>query len=91
MAVKSTFTKEYQQFLRYLIAERKKAGLTQNGLAQRLQKPQSFVSKYETGERRLDVAEFIQIARAIGLSPSRIIEQIENTPPLSSPEGREGQ
>jgi transcriptional regulator with XRE-family HTH domain len=63
-----------QQLLRELLVEaRDKAGLTQQKLAKRLGKPQSFVAKYEGGERRLDVVEFIAIARAIGADPVRIV------------------
>ena len=42
-----------------MIAARKQAGITQTQLAARLKRPQSFVAKYEGGERRLDVIEFI--------------------------------
>ena len=46
--------------------ESKGAGITQQELAKRLKKPQSFVSKYENGERRLDVVEFLEVATALG-------------------------
>jgi len=46
---------------------RESCGLTQVDLAARLDRPQSFVSKYETGERRLDVLEFAQVCEAMGL------------------------
>ena len=65
----SIFRSEYQQFLRQLIAARKAAGFTQEVLAARLEKKQSFISKYERGERRLDVVEFLGIAKAIGIDP----------------------
>ncbi len=45
-----------------LIAARKESGITQVEIAERLEKPQSYVSKYERGERRLDFAEFVTIA-----------------------------
>lgn len=62
--------------LRNLLAqERKAAGLTQAELAARLERPQSFVSKYERGERRLDVIEFGEVARAIGLDPLRFLRK----------------
>jgi hypothetical protein len=52
---------------------RKATGLTQHALALRLKKPQSFVAKYEGGERRLDVVEFITIARALGADPLKLM------------------
>jgi transcriptional regulator with XRE-family HTH domain len=51
--------------------------MTQIDLASALRRPQSFVSKYEGGERRLDVVEFLDICRAIGVSASSLISQLE--------------
>lgn len=65
--------------LRLLIEARKAAGLTQSELADIIRKRQTFVSKYERGERRLDVLELIQIARCLGIDPHAIIDQIENS------------
>ncbi len=59
-----------------LVAARDRAELTQEKLARRLGKPQSFVAKYEGGERRVDVLEFISIARAIGADPMRMIRAL---------------
>lgn len=56
-----------------MIAARKSAGLTQHALARRLGRPQSFVAKYEGGERRLDIVEFVAIIRAIGGDPVRLL------------------
>lgn len=75
--MKSIFTGEYESFLESLISARKAAGITQQDLALRLRKPQSFVSKYERRERRLDVVEFVTICRVIGVDPCRIIREIE--------------
>ena len=71
---KSVHSAEQASFCELMIAARKKAGLTQHGLAKRLKKPQSFVAKYEGGERRLDVVEFLKMARAIG--PLRILRAL---------------
>lgn len=57
---------EYDQFLRRLRLARKKAGLTQSEAAQRLGKPQSYISKCESGERRVDVVELKALARVYG-------------------------
>ncbi|WP_119258004.1 helix-turn-helix domain-containing protein [Shinella zoogloeoides] len=60
-----------------LIAARKDAGLSQMQVGERLGQRQTFVSKYELGERRLDAAEFVVIARAIGANPYSIMERSE--------------
>nr|WP_132807673.1 helix-turn-helix transcriptional regulator [Tepidamorphus gemmatus] len=75
--MKSLHSDEYEAFLQVLIAARKDAGITQQDLAKALGKPQSFVSKYERRERRLDVVEFVAVARAIGLEPGKTIREIE--------------
>ena len=62
-----------------MIAARKNADLTQANLAQALEKPQSFVAKYENGERRLDVIEFLLITRAIGADPYEILKKVEQS------------
>ena len=79
--MKSVFTKEYAYLLAQLIEARKAAGLTQHDLATRLGRLQTFVSKYERGERRLDVVEFVQVARALGLHASALIAHIEQSIP----------
>lgn len=50
--------------------------ISQQELADKLGRPQSFVSKYERGERRLDVIEFLEVADALGIKPAKIIKQI---------------
>ncbi|MFA5592559.1 MAG: helix-turn-helix transcriptional regulator [Micavibrio sp.] len=63
---KSIHRREYKELLAALAAARKEAGLTQAELAKRLKKPQSYISKIENGERRLDVMELMEIARITG-------------------------
>gem|GEM_PF-473593 len=74
---KSVFTEKYERFCDRLVSARNWAGLTQIQLAERLGRPQSFVSKYERGERRLDVVEFLEVARAIGVDPSRLLKELD--------------
>jgi transcriptional regulator with XRE-family HTH domain len=62
----------YQTFLQVLIDQRISAGLTQAAVAEKLRKPQSFVSKYERGERRLDFVEAVQVSQALGLDPKQL-------------------
>jgi transcriptional regulator with XRE-family HTH domain len=75
--MKSISSYKYDIFRRCLIAARKEAQLTQAALAKYLQKPQSFVAKYENGERRLDVVEFLIVTRVIGVDPCVILRTIE--------------
>jgi transcriptional regulator with XRE-family HTH domain len=74
---KSLFSREYGRFCAALVAERRAAGLTQADLAGRLRKPQSYVSKYENGERRLDVIEFLHIAAAVGFDAGTFIRKLQ--------------
>lgn len=55
---------------------RKKAGLRQQDLAARLDKPQSFISSYEAGQRRIDVLELLRIAASIGADPEEVFSAI---------------
>lgn len=63
----------YKRFRELLAEARKDAGLTQAQLSSRLNRPQSFVSKYERGERRLDVVEFAEVARALRVDPIKFL------------------
>lgn len=53
--------------------------MTQADVAKALGKPQSFVAKYENGERRIDVIEFVDIAAALGVVPGDILAEVEST------------
>lgn len=64
---------KYQVFRQMLLDARKAKGLQQVDVAEKLGKTQSFVSKYERGERRLDFCEFVEVADALGLDPSKFI------------------
>ena len=77
---KSVHTPEYLAFCDLMTQTRKKAGLTQQALAKRLRRPQSFVAKYEGGERRLDVVEFMTVARAIGADPVLLLRTLSRRP-----------
>lgn len=63
--LKSIYSEEYKAVIDVLVAERKKAGITQVQLAKELGKPQSFISKIENRERRLDIVEFFHVCRAM--------------------------
>lgn len=70
--VKSIHDQRYIEVVSLIRKARERAGLTQCGLAQRLGRPQSFVSKVETCERRLDYIELLQMCRAIGVALSEV-------------------
>jgi ribosome-binding protein aMBF1 (putative translation factor) len=74
---KSIYSAEYQQFCAVLRELRQDAGLTQVQVAAELDVPQSFVSKYESGERRLDVIELRHVAQALGVSVRDVLERLE--------------
>ncbi len=67
---------QYLSLRHLLINGRHALGLRQSDLAVRLGKPQSYVSKYETGERRLDVIEFLEVCDALSLDPAGVLEKI---------------
>lgn len=69
-------TPRQQQLLALLIELRKSRGMTQAEVATSLEKPQSFVAKYEGGERRLDVVEFIDVVQALGADPGEVLARI---------------
>lgn len=73
---KSLHTPEYEFFRCLLVLAREEAKLTQAQVAIQLNRPQSFVAKYEGGERRLDVVEFIKICEALNVHPCSIIEKV---------------
>jgi transcriptional regulator with XRE-family HTH domain len=73
---KALYERSYAAFTDLLREERRKASLTQAKLAKKLRRPQSYVSKYERGDRRLDVIEFLEIARAVGFDPGEILNKL---------------
>ena len=77
--MKSVFTDEYKVFLRRLVSARREAELTQQELASRLNRPQSFVSKYERRERRLDVLEFVIVCHVLKVDACSIIREVEES------------
>ena len=73
---KSVFTQRYNRFRQLLIKARQSAKLTQSQLSSKLSRPQSYVSKYERGERRLDLIEFLEIAEALQVEPETFIKTL---------------
>jgi transcriptional regulator with XRE-family HTH domain len=72
---RSTHSRDYQLLLAVLRAARKRADVSQVELAERLGNTQTFVSKCERGERRIDAVELVEIAEALGLSPQELLAE----------------
>ena len=75
--MKSIHTEPYIYLLDLLVKLRSETGLTQSQVANRLNRPQSFVSKFERGERRLDVIEFLEVCRLLGGDPYELLRNVE--------------
>jgi transcriptional regulator with XRE-family HTH domain len=89
---RSTHHHDYKLFLDLLRELRQEQGITQIVLADRLRNTQTFISKIERGERRLDVVEFAEVSEALGLDPlavfrrfltSRSIKKLSEQPKLA--------
>lgn len=74
---KSVHSDAYKLLTEQLVAARHAAGLTQAQLAKKLGRPQSFVAKYEGGERRVDLVEFLEIAAVLAADEKRIIRLLK--------------
>ncbi|CQD22338.1 anaerobic benzoate catabolism transcriptional regulator [Mycobacterium europaeum] len=74
---KSIYSAQYQELCELLRQLRVEAGLTQVDVAKRLGVPQSFISKYESGERRLDVIELRHVAEAIGTNLAAVVSRLD--------------
>ncbi|MBP2274707.1 transcriptional regulator [compost metagenome] len=77
---KSVFSDRYRVFLRHIVDRRKQAGLTQTDLAARLVRAQSFISKSENGERRLDFVEVVEWLTALGIDPATFVRDVLRDP-----------
>ncbi|MCK7227585.1 helix-turn-helix domain-containing protein [Enterobacter asburiae] len=72
----SVYSDEYQRVINALKKARKARGITQAQLAEALGKPQSFIAKVESGERRLDVVEFVHLARLLEINFDQLLKEI---------------
>lgn len=71
---KSIYTKDYKEILNHLKQARIDSGLSQQSVAAKLGKPQSYISKIESGERRLDVIELKKIAEIYNKDISHFVK-----------------
>lgn len=74
--MKSICSQSYRALLTRITQARKEAGITQADLAEQLGRPQSFISKIESGERRIDVVEFLQVAHFVGFDPCALLQDL---------------
>jgi transcriptional regulator with XRE-family HTH domain len=79
-AVRPFFHERHKRLIAALIAERKKAGIRQVELAKKLKRSQTFVARMESGRRRIDVIEFMDLADAIGFNAPKLLESLFQVP-----------
>lgn len=83
--VKTLGTERHKALIALLIEKREAAGLTQSDLAAKLGEYQSFVARLESGQRRVDVVEFLALAEILGFDPKRALDTLIG---LRRPTGR---
>jgi ribosome-binding protein aMBF1 (putative translation factor) len=76
---KSIYSARYGAFLKLLKKARQDAGLTQSELAVRLSETQTFISKCERGERRIDIVELHTFCQAMNVSLVKFVDSLERT------------
>ncbi len=78
--MKKTIKEKQQEKLQMLLRQvRQDKGIRQVELAEKLEVPQSYISKYESGDRRLDILELRQVCIAMGISLEEFIRKLENS------------
>lgn len=75
--LKNIHSSDHKRFCELVRCLREEKGVTQQALAQKLDVPQSFVSKVETGERRLDILELRSVCLALGIPLKRFVQLLE--------------
>lgn len=69
-------TKRHQRLVEILITARKQAGIRQAELARRVGKTQTFVTRFEAGQRRIDAIELLALCRIIGIDPVKMVRKL---------------
>jgi transcriptional regulator with XRE-family HTH domain len=67
---------QHEELRRLLIERRQRAGLTQKEVAERLGRPQRFISRVETGSHRVTVVELIELGQALGFDPTAAVRRV---------------
>ena len=78
--IKTLHSARTQSLCKWLIDQRKAAGLSIRGAAEKLEWPPSILGKIETGDRRLDVVEYLEICETLGLDPAEGLAFVISTP-----------
>ena len=80
---RSLHSEDYRKLTAILLEARKRANLTQQEEADRLERPQSIVAKVEGGERRIDLVEFVALSRALGTDPRTLLDTLLKSTPAA--------
>jgi transcriptional regulator with XRE-family HTH domain len=67
---------QHEELRQLLIERRQRAGLTQKAVAERLGRPQRFISRIETGSHRVTVVELIELGQALGFDPTAAVRRV---------------
>lgn len=77
---KTLGSKRHKALIDLLIERREAAGMTQADLANRLGEYQSFIARLESGQRRIDVVEFLDLAEILGFDPAKAVASLKKPP-----------
>jgi transcriptional regulator with XRE-family HTH domain len=84
--VKTIYSERHRKLIELLTKERQRAGLSQSELARKLNQHQSFIARIESGQRGVNVVEFLAIAEAIGgFTPSTVLREVQKAPAVELP------
>lgn len=75
---KTLGTERHRALIALLVEKREASGLTQTELADKLGEYQSFVARLESGQRRVDVIEFLELARILNFDPLDALGRLAN-------------
>ena len=78
MVAKTLTTNRHAALIKMLIEARERAGLTQTEYAKQLGEYQSYVARMESGQRRIDVVEFLEFSEILGFDPVKYIVLVKN-------------
>lgn len=87
MSTKTIYTREYRILLRILKSKRQQKRISQEEMAKKLGAPQSFISKIESGERRMDVMELFRYCEALGIEIVPFVKELVNEIRIGKKEG----